>query len=399
MIKQVKINNGFDESMLLKLRDPIVRSDGEEVVKEDGILITEIEGLGPVKADIKINESATSHGGRFNSARANTRDIIFHFRFLDINGLTIEDSRLVIYRFFPLTEKVTIYIWTENRYVKTEGYVESIEPEIFSNESGNVGAAVTVKCPSAWFISAGITKKDEYQFSNLFDKFEFEFTDEPTPSLIFTEIAPGKEQVINYPGDIVTGMVISIKGNGDNRFGAARYVAIISTSTSVNPSWEGWYERINGQYALTEDTEYDSSKQYYEKQIRWRMPTIYNNVTREKMAINTNMIEYDLNPATPVPPDPEWGDPVIEACTIGGDDEIRISTVTGNKYIKFIRNGKEYNVLNALPLDTDWLTLHPGRNVFSYECGKFADEPEDEESKGQYAITITMTANIYLAGV
>lgn len=395
MIKQVRIVNGFDENMLLKLQEPIIRDNGEEAVKEDGIFITGIDGLGPVKADIRMNESATSHGSKFNSARANSRDITFHFRFLDINGLTVEDSRLVIYHFFPLTEKVIIYIWTENRYVKTEGYVEAIEPEIFAKEPDVFGASVTVKCPSAWFIYAGMGKTDKHPFSNLYDAFEFEMEDNPTPSLIFTEIAPGKEHVIDYPGDVETGMIISIKSNDNSLFGSAQYVEIASAGRDVNPKSEGWFEKINNKYTLTEDTTYNSSKIYYEKQIKWRMPTIYNNITREKMAINTNMIEYDVDPNTPVIPDPGW-DPVIEACTIGGDDEIRISTVTGNKYIKFIRDGKEFNVLNALPLDTDWLTLHPGRNVFSYECGKFADETKDN---GQYAIRITMTANVYLAGV
>lgn len=394
MIKQVRIVNGFDENMLLKLQQPIIRDNGSEIVKEDGIFITAIDGLGPVKADIRMNESATSHGSKFNSARANSRDITFHFLFLDINGLTIEDSRLVIYHFFPLTEKIVIYIWTENRYVKTEGYVESIEPDIFSNESGNVGATVTVKCPSAWFIYAGMGKTDTHPFSNLYDAFEFEVEDDPTPSLIFTEIAPGKEHVIDYPGDVETGMIISIKSNGDNRFGSAEFVEVVSLSDE-NPKANGWFERVGGEYVLSSDTTVNPNKSYYIKHIKWRMPTIYNNITREKMAINTNMIEYDLNPETPVIPDPGW-DPVIEACTIGGDDEIRISTVTGNKYIKFIRGGKEFNVLNALPLDTDWPTLHPGRNVFSYECGKFADETED---KGQFAVKITFTANVYLAGV
>ena len=341
MIKKVRINNGFDENLDIGLREPVIRRDGQSTTKYDGIFLTEIEGLGPAKADIKFDESATRHGSRFNSARANSRDITFHFLFLDINGLTAEDGRLAIYRFFPLTEKVTIYIWTGERYVKTSGYVESIEPEIFTEQAG---ASVTVKCPSAWFIYVGDNKKDINNFSNLEDVFEFDFADEPSPSLIFTSLEPGKAHEIDYPGEIETGMTISIKG-------------------------KGWDRNV-----------------HYGK---YRLPVIYNNQTREKMAISTNIIEYILNPNWPGIPDATSVHD-LDLCTICSDDEIRISTFTGDKYIKFIRGGVVYNVLNALPLNTDWLTLHPGKNVFSYECAT------KEES---YAIDITMSANIYVAGV
>lgn len=391
MIYSVRIDNGFGERLGLVLGNPIIRDDGSAAEKEDGILITEIGGLGPVKADIKMNESATSHGAKFNSARANTRDITFHFRFLDINGLTVEDSRLVIYKFFPLTEEVTIYIRTEHRYVKTSGYVESVEPDIFTDQAG---LSVTVKCPDPWFHLVGVNKADKFEFSNLTDMFEFIFADEPTPSLIFTSLEPGKEHIINYSGEVRTGMIISIKSRSDNWYGPTIYVEVISMDPSESPVNNGWYEYVNGQYVLSKDLVIVSSKSYYIRQVKWREPTIYNNVTREKMTVNTNLIEYILNPESFLILDPYW-EPPIGDCTIGDNDEIRISTVTGNKYIKFIRDGKSYNVLNALPLDTDWLTLTPGRNVFSYKCGKFSNNNSD----GQYAINITMTADILVAGV
>ena len=341
MIKQTEIKNGFGESLIIKLGEPIIRTDGTYASKEEGIFITEIEGLGPVKADIKMGESATRHGGRFNSARANCRDISFHFLFLDINGLTVEDGRLTIYKFFPLTEEVTVYFNTENRNVRVKGYVESIEPDIFTDQAG---ATVTIKCPSAWFILSGVRNEDVNEFSNLEKMFEFEFADEPSPSLIFNSLEPGKSHEIDYPGEIVTGMTISIKGK---------------------PA-----ENVNA--------------------TKFRLPTIYNNETREKMAINTNMIEKILNPNwTGRSTDPSYL-PDTDICTIGADDEILISTVTGNKYVRFIRENKTYNILRALPLNTDWLTLHPGKNVFSYKCAT------DTES---YAVDITMTAFIYVAGV
>ena len=47
-------------------------------------------------------------------------------------------------------------------------------------------------------------------------------------------------------------------------------------------------------------------------------------------------------------------------------DNIVISTFSGQKYVKLIRNGIEYNILNSVDKNVDWLTLHPGLNKFSY---------------------------------
>lgn len=57
---------------------------------------------------------------------------------------------------------------------------------------------------------------------------------------------------------------------------------------------------------------------------------------------------------------------------IGGgiqvSDDIIISTIKGNKYVRFLRGGAYTNIINALDLNTDWLILRKGDNVFSYYC-------------------------------
>ena len=46
-------------------------------------------------------------------------------------------------------------------------------------------------------------------------------------------------------------------------------------------------------------------------------------------------------------------------------DIIYVSTVKGNKYVRILRNGVYYNVLNALVKPITWLNLRRGDNVFS----------------------------------
>ena len=296
MIKQVIINNGFGEKLTINL---------PQTEPDHGLFITEIEGLGPVKADINTGKLATSDGDIFNSARANHRDISIHFLYLDSDGVSAEQARLNTYRFFPLKEQVSIYIRTENRYVKTEGYVESNEPDIFSEMSGST---VTINCQSPWFNLVGVNRVDNWGFSNLSESFQFKFTDEPTPSLIFSEFRAREPYTFYYPGEVRTGVVLSIRGR-------------------------------------------DKFHQFF------RNPTIYNLDTGERLFINTDKIEKMLNP--------DWNPNVP---TIGPGDEIVISSIVGKKYARYIREGETYNILSLLDLDVYWPTLHPGKNTFGYKC-------------------------------
>lgn len=59
----------------------------------------------------------------------------------------------------------------------------------------------------------------------------------------------------------------------------------------------------------------------------------------------------------------------LEAITGSGlvaKDTIVISSVRGNKYIKLLREGVEYNILNALGKSIEWFTISKGDNIFAY---------------------------------
>jgi hypothetical protein len=56
----------------------------------------------------------------------------------------------------------------------------------------------------------------------------------------------------------------------------------------------------------------------------------------------------------------------LTGASLNEGDQIVISTVRGDKYIKFIRNGVETNILNTLNRDAYWFQLSKGDNLFSY---------------------------------
>lgn len=54
------------------------------------------------------------------------------------------------------------------------------------------------------------------------------------------------------------------------------------------------------------------------------------------------------------------GHPIIQG------DEIVISTIRNDKYVRLLRNGEVINILNAITRDSTWFRLSQGDNAFSY---------------------------------
>lgn len=228
MIKGVTITNEFGESITITLNDTEPRT---------GLFITEIEGLGPPKADVIMKSIATMDGKKFQTARGNERDIIFHFLFIPSNDFSVEDARQLTYKYFPLKRKVNLIFETDNRSAEVDGYVEENEPDIFREDSDT---AITVKCESPWLKKHGLEGSQEILFSDVDHRFEFEFEDpdDLSPTLEFSAIEVKRENVIRYKGEADSGIIMSMFAYG-----------------------------------------------------RFTHPTIYNNTTRERMTIDTNKVE------------------------------------------------------------------------------------------------------------
>lgn len=196
MIKSVTITNPTGEEVTINLGD---------VEPASGLFITEIEGLGPPKADINLTALAARDGSMYNSSRANERNIILHIRYINVGS--VEDVRLLTYRYFPLKKQVKLHIETENRIVEVEGYVESNEPDIFSKEES---ATISILCESAWLKDASDTGTQIIDFSDIVSLFEFEFWDEnsKSPTIEFSSIEIKRENTITYRGEADTGFIM-----------------------------------------------------------------------------------------------------------------------------------------------------------------------------------------------
>lgn len=199
MIKSITITNYLGEKTTMVLKNP----------ETSGFFVRSVEGLGPSKATINATQLATTDGSIFNSARAGSRNIVFSIGFL--GSPSIEATRHKAYKVFSVKNQVKITIETDIRTVDTFGFIESNEPNIFSDDEGSV---VSVICPDPYFYS-NASNVTIFDVSTAL--FEFPFSNESvTEKLIeFGNIVLDTERSLSYPGDIPVGVIITVHAIGD----------------------------------------------------------------------------------------------------------------------------------------------------------------------------------------
>lgn len=201
MIKSITVTNHLGDSLKMELGKP----------EESGFLITSIDGLGPAQGDISMTKLAAADGSVYNSARVETRNIVINIKYLFKE--TIEDARLLSYKYFPVKKKVNLLIETDNRLATIDGYVESNSPDIFSSSEMT---QISILCAYPYFYSAGEDGNQTTVFSGIEPLFEFEFSNESLtePLLEFGEIKNREESVVTYYGDADVGVKITIHATG-----------------------------------------------------------------------------------------------------------------------------------------------------------------------------------------
>lgn len=189
-----------------------------------GFVVHNITGLGPGTASINTSEISTNDGSLYNSARLGQRNIVMTLAFLD-QTLTAEQVRHLSYKYFPIKKPVTLFFEADERICMIEGYVETNDPVIFSNQEYT---QLSIICPDPYFYSAGEDGNHSTVFFGIEPLFEFPFSNESlTENLIeFGEIQQMTEQVIEYYGDAEIGVTIYI-----NAIGTVGDITIYNTGT------------------------------------------------------------------------------------------------------------------------------------------------------------------------
>ena len=211
MVTALKVTNYLGETLSINPFDP----------ESSGFLITDIKGITPVEADINFTSITTNDGGLYNSARIGTRNITMKLVYLptvDSHGnATIEATRLLSYKYFPVKKEIKLEFTTENRQAEITGYVESNDINIFTKLEYS---AVSIICPDPYFYSTGDDGEIDVVFAGTAPKFRFAFptncevtSNNPT-KFIMGDIQTFREQVLTYNGDSEIGMEIILRALG-----------------------------------------------------------------------------------------------------------------------------------------------------------------------------------------
>lgn len=219
MIQSLKVTNYLNQSLTIELANPA----------SSGLAISKIEGIGPQESNINITEMATTDGGVINSSapsRKSYRNITLtiDYSFYNQKFKSVEEARHETYKYFPSGKELTLVFTTDSLVAKTTGYVESNEPDIFSDKETS---SISIICPDPNFYSAGENETTRTVFSGIEALFEFMFENNSItePLIEFGSIENKTRQYITYKGDMEIGIVINI-----HAIGPAKNITILDVS-------------------------------------------------------------------------------------------------------------------------------------------------------------------------
>lgn len=205
MIEYIKVINDGGSELMLPLND----------WSESGMLITNIEGIGTVRASINMSSYVDNDFKKNNSNILETRNIVFSFLYTNTENESIEQVRDKSYSFFTPKKKIHLVFKTTNRFVGIDGYVESNDPTIFAEAES---AQVSILCEDPLFYdeSTKETIRDDYDFNAIEAKLEFPVENPSlTEKLIeFGEVTHKPTNAIDYEGEYDIGLTINIHCTG-----------------------------------------------------------------------------------------------------------------------------------------------------------------------------------------
>lgn len=333
MIESLKITNYLGEEFVITLND---------AEPKHGMIIQSIDGLGPVQANINTTELANNDGSNYNSSRLTERNIVFNI--ILHPAPSIEEARHLVYRCFLIKKYIDIVITTDIRELKTRGYIESIEPQIFSKQEG---VTVSIICPDPYLYSRYNEISHAYMHEPL---FEFEFSNESLASLLIQmgEIHyPERAAIIDYEGSIETGIIIKIHAfdeyiHGFNIWNFTTDERMFISSTIGGSSPPSGY--VNKKvFSYNEEITKLRNEGITDKKIP---VVLFGEIAKDFDISYLEDVEEQALNVTPL----DYMD--LEICTI-----------RGKKSIILKEGGKIRNQLRIIGRDSKWIRLVPGQNI------------------------------------
>lgn len=171
--------------------------------KEKDVQLIKVTGLTPPVATIYSHSLPTSDGDKYNRSRTEKRNIVLIFA----PSVSPENGRMKIYNIFKIKRYIKLYFKTKNRDVYTEGYIETIDGDLFENPQK---IQISIICHYPYF-----KQKDDVitSFTTVNSFFEFPFAIEEE-GIEFSESVSMVEKKIYNDSDNEVGIIIELEAVG-----------------------------------------------------------------------------------------------------------------------------------------------------------------------------------------
>lgn len=197
--------------------------------QEASFQLLDITGLNPPAAQINTATIAGMDGAMFNSSRLNTRNIVL---LIKING-NAEENRLRLYTYFRTKDWCKFYYANGSRDVSIEGYVESVECNMFSNAET---AQISIICPNPYFRSID---EEVAHSGNIQPGFTFPFSINVNEPVVISSISEDETIRVLNSSETDTGVVVEIEAERS-------FSQLVIENTRTGESFELDYSFIQG---------------------------------------------------------------------------------------------------------------------------------------------------------
>lgn len=293
------------------------------------LLVEKIDGIGPVKTSINESSGALTPGAFFNSSKINTRNLVIDLIFYPEKH-SIEEVRLKTYEIFKVDSPIEIRINTDKHQVRAFGYVESNEPDIFSEQEG---CSISIICLDPYWYEL---TDEVFPMSDIDPKFSFWFKNPDPPAVEDYEYDPSVEKV---------DWAFSTEALGEytsENFPAMLMMGEVNTNPMKNLYNKGNADKIGTSISVSISGDVSNF-------------VFGNQTTGETFTIDDSVVIS------------------ITGHALQADDTLIISSVRGNKFVKLQRGINEYNLLPAKTVNSEWITLNGGNNIVWYYCDGIED--------------------------
>ena len=167
-------------------------------------VVTNIQGLTPPTATINSSVVALQDGEVYNSARANTRNIVISVK----PQPDVEKNRIALYDVAKTKHWCKLYFKSDTRDVYIEGYIESVEGSLFEMSQE---IQISILCHQPYFVAMETIITE---MSKTLDLFEFPFAIEKE-GIEISRVEDDLVKTIINSGDVETGIIIEMLASGN----------------------------------------------------------------------------------------------------------------------------------------------------------------------------------------